>query len=230
MNRLVAFHDLLITEVFHSLQGETSLAGIPFAFIRLTGCNLRCSYCDSAYAFKGGKRMTIEEVLQTIEPYQVKYVLLTGGEPLLQRQTHALLDALNKKGYCVSIETHGEVPIASVAKKARIIMDINTPGSGMHRGGFERNLPHLKPTDEIKFVLCSKEDYFWARDFLSKNRLPVQEILFSPVVPAQGAPSPEALPGIDPTWLAEKILEDRLPVRLQLQLHKILWGANRKGV
>ena len=224
----MAFQDLLITEIFHSLQGETSLAGVPFAFIRLTGCNLRCRYCDSAYAFKGGRKMAIAEVLETIRPYQVKHALLTGGEPLLQRQTPALLDALIEANYQVSIETHGEVPIAHVADRARIIMDIKTPGSGMHRGGYEMNLTHLKSTDEIKFVLCSADDYFWARDLIRKGNLPTQEILFSPVVPAKG--SPGQISGVDPTWLAERILEDRLPVRFQLRLHKILWGADRKGV
>ena len=132
----MAFSELLITEIFHSLQGETSLTGVPFAFIRLTGCNLRCSYCDSAYAFKGGKKMSMAEILAEIKPYQVKHVLLTGGEPLLQRQTPALLDALRERGYTVSIETHGEVSIENFAPRARIIMDIKTPGSGMNRGGY----------------------------------------------------------------------------------------------
>jgi 7-carboxy-7-deazaguanine synthase len=224
----VAFHEVLITEIFHSLQGETSLTGLPFAFIRLTGCNLRCRYCDSAYSFKGGKKMSIEAILETIRPYRVRHVLLTGGEPLLQRQTPALLDALVREGYDVSIETHGEVSIESVADRARIVMDIKTPGSGMNRGGWEKNLGWLKSTDETKFVICSPEDYAWARDLVLEGRIPTREILFSPVVPAKG--SPGTVPGVDPTWLAERILEDRLPVRLQVQLHKILWGADRKGV
>jgi 7-carboxy-7-deazaguanine synthase len=224
----VAFQDLLVTEIFHSLQGETSLTGVPFAFIRLTGCNLRCKYCDSAYAFKGGRKMSVERVLETIRPYGVKHALLTGGEPLLQRQSPELVDALVAEGYRVSIETHGEVPIASVADRARIIMDIKTPGSGMNRGGWEKNLRHLKPTDEIKFVICSEDDYAWARDIVRSGKLPVDEVLLSPVVPAAG--SPGSVPGVEPRWLAERILEDRLPVRLQVQLHKILWGADRKGV
>lgn len=222
------FKDLLVTEIFHSLQGETSLTGVPFAFIRLTGCNLRCRYCDSAYAFKGGHKMSIADVLSEIRDYRVRHVLLTGGEPLLQRQTPALLDALVAEGYRVSIETHGEISIASVALRARIIMDIKTPGSGMNRGGWEKNLPLLKPTDEVKFVICSEDDYAWAREIVKSGKLPVEEILFSPVVPAVG--SPGTAPGVNPRWMAERILEDRLPVRLQVQLHKILWGADRKGV
>src|ERR1700735_3817734 len=127
----MAFSGLLITEIFHSLQGETSLSGLPFAFIRLTGCNLRCTYCDTSYAFKGGKRMKIAKILEEIRGFQVKHVLLTGGEPLLQRQTPLLVEALIENGYQVSIETHGEVSISSVARRARIVMDIKTPASGM---------------------------------------------------------------------------------------------------
>jgi 7-carboxy-7-deazaguanine synthase len=228
----VAFDDLLITEIFHSLQGETSLSGLRFAFIRLTGCNLRCNYCDSAYAFKGGKRMSLDDVLETIRPYDVRHALITGGEPLLQRQTPALVDALKNEGYEVSIEKHGEVSIEPIAGKARIVMDIKTPGSGMNRGGFERNLALLRSSDEIKFVITSPADYAWARGLIleleRERRLPTREILLSPAVAALG--SPGKVEGVTPTWLAERILEDRLPVRLQVQLHKLLWGADRKGV
>lgn len=224
----MAFQDLLVSEIFHSLQGETSLSGLRFAFIRLTGCNLRCTYCDSAYAFKGGKRMTIAQILETIEPYQVRHVLLTGGEPLLQRGTSELLDALRERGYEVSIETHGEVPIEKFASRARIVMDAKTPGSGMSRGGFERNFRFMKPTDELKFVITSRSDYEWARDWVRSGKIPVNEILFSPVVPAAG--SPRHVEAFDASWLANQIVEDRLPVRLQLQLHKLLWGKDTKGV
>lgn len=224
----MSFSELLITEIFHSLQGETSLAGVPFAFIRLTGCNLRCSYCDSAYAFKGGKKMNIDEILRTVEPFQCKHVLLTGGEPLLQRSTPELARRLQKAGYQVSIETHGEVSIAQVAESSRIIMDIKTPSSGMCRGGYQKNLKYLKPSDEVKFVIASPLDYAWAKDIVLKNQLPVREILFSPALPALG--SPGAPPGVAPQWLAEKILEDRLPVRFQLQIHKFIWGMDRHGV
>ena len=224
----VAFPDLLITEIFHSLQGETSLSGIPFAFIRLTGCNLRCRYCDSAYSFKGGQKMSIAQVLKTIEPYQVRHVLLTGGEPLLQRQSIELIEALRQRNYEVSIETHGEVSIERAAPLARIVMDIKTPSSGMCRAGYLKNLPHLKESDEVKFVIASAEDYFWAREIIRSGKIIAGEILLSPAVPALNAPG--RFEGVEARWLAERILEDRLPVRLQLQLHKILWGADRKGV
>ncbi len=219
---------ILITEIFHSLQGETSLAGIPFAFVRLTGCNLRCTYCDSAYAFKGGKKYSITEILAEIKPFGVKHVLLTGGEPLLQRPLPELIDALTEEGYIVSIETHGEVSIERVAKKARIIMDIKTPASKMNRGNWRLNLPYLKNEDEVKFVIAASDDYSWAKDIIREGVIPTNEILLSPVMRTKG--SPGEFPGVDPRWLAEQILKDRLPVRMQVQLHKILWGNDRTGV
>jgi 7-carboxy-7-deazaguanine synthase len=222
------FKDFQVTEIFHSLQGETSLSGLRFAFIRLTGCNLRCTYCDSAYAFKGGRKMTESEILSTIEGYGVKHVLLTGGEPLLQRNTPALAQTLKERGYQVSIETHGEVSIEPVVKFARIVMDIKTPSSGMSRGGYVKNLKWLKKNDEVKFVISSQEDYFWAKEIVKSEAIKTEEILFSPAVPALGAPG--KFPGVTAKWLAEKILEDKLPVRLQLQLHKQLWGPDQKGV
>ena len=224
----VATSELLITEIFHSLQGETSLAGVPFAFIRLTGCNLRCTYCDSAYSFKGGKKMSIPQILETIHPYQVKHALVTGGEPLLQRQTPELVNALSSAGYQVSIETHGEVSIEKVAPLARIIMDIKTPSSGMARGGYANNLKFLKSNDELKFVIASPEDYAWAKLIITKESLPTDEVLMSPAMAAKN--SPGTFPGVTPKWLAEKILEDRLPVRMQIQLHKYIWGADTHGV
>lgn len=227
-NFYMGFKDLLVTEIFHSLQGETSLNGLRFAFIRLTGCNLRCNYCDSAYAFKGGSRMSIEYVIETIKPYDVKHVLLTGGEPLLQRQSIDLINRLNSQGYAVSVETHGEVSIEKASKSARIVMDVKTPSSGMCRGFWKENLRFLKIEDEVKFVLASEEDYFWARDLVLKSQFPVREILFSAAQPVNNPVGPYA--GVSTRWLAEKILEDRLPVRMQLQLHKEIWGRDRKGV
>jgi 7-carboxy-7-deazaguanine synthase len=224
----MAFDGLLITEIFFSLQGETSLSGIPFTFIRMTGCNLRCNYCDSAYSFKGGQRMSLNEVLEKVSSFPAHHVLLTGGEPLLQRGTLPLLEKLLQKNYRVSIETHGEAPIQSVAGKARIVMDIKTPGSGMCRRGFESNLPHLRPGDEVKFVITSSEDYLWAADFVRSHPLKSVEYLFSPAVPAAG--SPGTFPGVQAKDLADWILRDRLPVRFQIQLHKYLWGADTKGV
>lgn len=218
---------LLVKEIFHSLQGETSLSGVRFAFIRLSGCNLRCTYCDSSYSFKGGELLQIGEILKRIENFQVQHVLITGGEPLLQRNTLALVQALQEKNYLVSIETHGEVSIAKVAPLARIVMDIKTPSSGMARGGYVKNLEWLKATDEIKFVIASDQDYLWAKEIVLSKNLPC-EVLFSPALPAINAPG--KFPGVSPKWLAERILEDRLPVRLQIQLHKIVWGPDCQGV
>lgn len=225
----MAFQDqLLVTEIFHSLQGETSLSGVRFAFVRLTGCNLRCSYCDSSYAFKGGRRLRISEVLEAIEPYQVEHVLLTGGEPLLQRGTLPLIHELRQRGYQVSIETHGEISIAEAAPLARIVMDIKTPSSGMARGGFEKNLRYLKASDEIKFVLASENDYEWAKKIVLSRQLPTDVVLFSPAMVA--AKQPGAFEGLSAKRLAARIIEDRLPVRMQIQLHKVLWGADCQGV
>jgi 7-carboxy-7-deazaguanine synthase len=219
---------LLITEIFHSLQGETSLIGVPFVFVRLTGCNLRCTYCDSAYAFKGGTLFRISEIIEKIATFQTKQVLLTGGEPLLQRPVPELIERLKREGYSVSVETHGEVSIEKVAPNARVIMDVKTPASGMSRGGWRANLPFLKRDDEVKFVIASEADYAWARGVIRETPFPTREILMSPVMRTRG--SPGEFPGVDPTWLAERILEDRLPVRMQVQLHKILWGNDRRGV
>ncbi len=224
----MAFEGLLITEIFHSLQGETSLAGVPFTFIRLTGCNLRCVYCDSAYAFKGGTRMSRDQVLEQVRRFGAREVLLTGGEPLLQRGTLPLIRELRQEGYRVSIETHGEVPIREASALARIVMDLKTPGSGMCRERFRENLKWLKPEDEIKFVITSRKDYEWARDWVRSGDLPVREILFSPVMKVKESPGTYA--GIEPRDLADWILEDRIEVRFQLQLHKLLWGADTRGV
>jgi 7-carboxy-7-deazaguanine synthase len=172
--------------------------------------------------------MSIDTIIQKIKPYQVKHVLLTGGEPLLQRQTPALLGRLKKEGYQVSIETHGEVSIEKVAGQARIILDIKTPSSGMSRGGYKNNLPLLSKNDEVKFVIASESDYHWAKEIVQAGGIPTSEILLSPAVPSKGMPG--TFSGVNPRWLAEKILEDRLPVRMQLQLHKLLWGADQKGV
>lgn len=219
---------ILINEIFHSIQGEGSLTGVPFVFVRMSGCNLRCRYCDTAYAFKGGTMMSAEEVIAKIESFSCREVLLTGGEPLLQPQARALARTLSGRGFRVSIETHGEADISEVSPFARIIMDIKTPGSGMCRMGFMKNLRHLKKSDEVKFVITSSEDYEWARKLLAETRLGVDTILFSPAQSAKNAPG--KIEGIGLQWLAEKILADRLPVRLQIQLHKLIWGADRAGV
>jgi len=220
--------DLLVTEIFHSLQGEGAFTGERFSFIRLTGCNLRCTYCDSSYAFKNGLKRSITEVLTAIAPFKTKHVLLTGGEPLLQRQTPALVQALHKKNYLISIETHGQFSFASVREYARIVMDIKTPGSGMYRDTFYQNIDLLRSSDEVKFVLTSKNDYKWAQDLiLSEKTLNRARIIFSPAVPAPNMPG--SFEGVSLKWVAEKIIEDQLPVRLQTQFHKTIWG-NQRGV
>jgi len=220
---------LLISEIFHSIQGESSLSGKPFHFIRLTGCNLRCSYCDTAYAFHGGKQTTIEDIIKKLSSHPTKNVLITGGEPLIQKNTPKLAQILQEKGYHVSIETHGEASIEKVVPFAKIIMDIKTPGSNVHnrkntgRFGFENNLPLLKKTDEVKFVITNQEDYHWAKQQVLNLNIPTQEILFSPVL--SDSRSYEFS-----KWLAEQILKDSLQVRFQLQLHKIIWGFEKTGV
>lgn len=219
---------LLITEIFHSIQGEGSHVGIPYTFIRLTGCNLRCSYCDTAYAFKGGSLMSIDEVTRKIAEIGCKQILLTGGEPLMQRPSAELCRRLVAEGCRVSIETHGEADISGVAGIARIIMDIKTPGSGMCRMGFEKNLRLLRPDDEIKFVITSRQDYEWAARIVRSGTLPPRTVLFSAANRANGMPG--QFEGVEISWLAERILSDRLPVRLQIQLHKLIWGPDRKGV
>jgi len=234
-NSSLKSESLLVTEIFHSLQGETSLSGLRFAFIRLTGCNLRCSYCDSVYAFKGGRKMEIGQILSEIAPYHVDHVLLTGGEPLLQRGTPALIHALQKSGYQVSIETHGETlpgVLHQVSPSARIVMDIKTPSSRMSRGGYRHNLSALKSGDEVKFVIASPSDYEWAKQILLDHQELLQKkgisVLISPVMRVQNAPG--SYEGVDLKWLAESIISDQLVVRLQVQLHKLIWGAETTGV
>ncbi len=219
---------VLVTEIFHSIQGEGTHSGLPYVFVRLTGCNLRCRYCDTSYAFKGGTMLSIPEILEKVGTFRCSRVLLTGGEPLLQRSSLPLIRALHAAGYSLSIETHGELPVAAASPYARLIMDIKTPSSGMCRGGYLKNLQFLKTNDEVKFVIASEEDYYWSRDVVRNERIPAQTILFSPV--HQAANCPGEFPGIQLQWLAEQIIRDGLDVRLQIQLHKLIWGSDIRGV
>jgi len=205
---------LRVTEVFLSLQGETSRAGLPTVFVRLTGCPLRCRWCDTPYSFQGGESVTLPALLARIADYGVSTVCVTGGEPLAQKHSLALLTALADAGYSVSLETSGALDIAGVDPRVSRIVDIKPPGSGeVDRNRWE-NLALLTPHDEIKFVLAGRADYEWARDVLREEALDRRcPVLFAPV---QGELAPEQL--------AEWILQDRLPVRMQVQLHKILWG------
>ena len=206
---------LRVTEIFFSLQGETSRTGLPTVFIRLTGCPLRCGYCDTAYAFHGGQTMTLAAVLEAAARHRTRYVTVTGGEPLAQKNCGALLAALCDRGYSVSLETSGALDVAAVDARVSRIVDIKTPGSGEEAKNLWANLVHLNARDEIKFVLCDEADYAWARRQMTERDLAaICPVLFSPV---HGA--------LDAAALAGWILRDELPVRMQLQLHKQLWGA-----
>jgi 7-carboxy-7-deazaguanine synthase len=205
---------LKVTEIFHSLQGEALQAGLPTVFIRLTGCPLRCVYCDSAYAFHGGKWLHIDEILAEVRRYDASYVCVTGGEPLAQKRCAELLTRLCDEGFRVSLETSGAVDIAAADRRVSRVMDLKTPGSGEVLKNLWANLDELGPDDQLKFVICSRADYEWARAQLRDRGLAeVCAVLFSP-----------AWGEVEARDLAEWILEDRLPVRLQLQLHKLLWG------
>lgn len=205
---------LRVTEIFRSLQGEGLDAGLPTVFVRLTGCPLRCGYCDTAYAFKGGRSMGVEEICRVVGEHGTRHVTVTGGEPLAQKGTHALIPALCDQGHEVSVETSGALDVAQVDPRATLVMDLKTPGSGEVERNLWRNLEHLKPGDQVKFVLCHREDYEWSRWQVEEHGLAERcQVLFSP-----------AWGELEPRELAEWILEDGLPVRLQLQLHKILWG------
>ena len=213
---------LRITEIFHSLQGEARTAGRPTVFVRLTGCPLRCGYCDTAYAFSGGESRTFEAILEGVAQYAPRFITVTGGEPLAQPGCAALLTALCDLPTApeVSLETSGALPIAGLDARVSVVLDLKTPGSSEVSRNLWENIPELKPADQVKFVLCDRADYEWARLKLESLALAerVGEVLFSP---STGVLAPDTLAG----W----ILEDRLPVRMQLQLHKIIWG-DRPGV
>lgn len=205
---------LRISEIFFSLQGETSRVGLPTVFIRLTGCPLRCGYCDTAYAFTGGENISIVEILHQVASYKTNYVTVTGGEPLAQKACLVLLTALCDAQYSVSLETSGALELSKVDGRVCKVMDIKTPGSGEVAKNNWLNLAHLTQHDEIKFVLCDEADYQWAREIIHTKQLhPICPILFSPVYGS-----------LDPAMLATWILRDALPVRMQIQMHKLLWG------
>ena len=207
--------ELRITEIFHSLQGETSTTGLPTTFVRLTGCPLRCGYCDTAYAFEGGQKMALSEIMATVDDYGARYVTVTGGEPLAQPQCIELLKELCDAGYRVSLETSGAMPIADVDKRVFKIVDLKTPGSGEVNRNLYDNIPLLAPHDEVKFVICDRQDYDWSCLKMDELGLAdrAAEILFSP---SQGQ--------LAPKQLAEWILQDKRNVRMQLQTHEYIWG------
>ncbi|MFW5432769.1 MAG: 7-carboxy-7-deazaguanine synthase QueE [Methylophilaceae bacterium] len=203
-----------IYEIFHSLQGESTRSGLPTVFVRLTGCPMRCTYCDTAYAFSGGGNMEVGSILSQVETFDTQYVTVTGGEPLAQKECYGLLTALCDAGYSVSLETGGAMDIAEVDNRVSIILDIKTPGSNEEKNVLWTNVQHIKSTDEVKFVLCSREDYDWAKQKIIELKLEEKcTILFSP-----------SFHELNSTELAGWVLTDKLPVRMQMQLHKILWG------
>lgn len=206
-------HSLRITEIFHSLQGESTTMGLPTVFVRLTGCPLRCQYCDTAYAFNGGTLTALDDILTQVSSFECKHVCVTGGEPLAQPACIELLKQLCNKQFSVSLETSGARDISKVDPRVMIVMDLKTPDSGECEKNLLSNIPLLKQSDQIKFVLCSREDYQWACQMIKDHQLLKKtQVLFSP-----------SWKQLNPTTLAEWIIQDRLAVRFQLQLHKILW-------
>ena len=209
--------NLRISEIFFSLQGETSRVGLPTVFIRLTGCPLRCGYCDTEYAFYGGKSLPISVILAEVANYSPRYVTVTGGEPLAQKGCLALLRLLCDAGYSVSLETSGALDVSRVDARVSRILDIKTPASGEAERNRWSNLDHLTHHDELKFVLCDEADYQWAVEAMRERQLDlICPILLSPVYDK-----------LDPATLAAWVLRDHLPVRVQIQLHKLLWGEGR---
>ncbi len=205
---------LRITEIFYSLQGEARTVGLPTVFVRLTGCPLRCGYCDTTYAFQGGEFMTLDEIVQRVETYTPRYVTVTGGEPLAQPACLPLLTRLCDAGYSVSLETSGAIDIGEVDPRVSVVMDLKTPGSHEEQKNRYENITRLARKDQVKFVICDRVDYEWSRAKIAEHKLTdLCEVLLSP---AHGALQPRAL--------AEWILADRLPVRMQMQMHKLLWN------
>ena len=205
---------LKIHEIFHSIQGESSRIGLPTTFVRLTGCPMRCVYCDTAYAFSGGSTMSLAAIMLKVAELGAPYVTVTGGEPLAQKECHGLLTALCDAGYSVSLETGGAMDIRAVDSRVSVILDIKTPGSGELAKNLWSNLALLKASDEVKFVLCDRADYDWAKQQLGEHKLnQTCPVIFSPVYSQ-----------VNPSDLAAWVLADKLPVRMQVQLHKILWG------
>ncbi|MDG2395946.1 7-carboxy-7-deazaguanine synthase QueE [Candidatus Thioglobus sp.] len=207
--------ELNITEIFYSLQGEAREVGLPTVFIRLTGCPLRCSYCDTEYAFKGNNLMSIDAIMADVKQYNTRYICVTGGEPLAQINCHILLDSLAKEGYLVSLETSGSIAIDEVNPSVSIVMDVKTPSSQESTQNLYDNISKLEEKDQLKFVIGSREDYDWSVDIM--DQYPTKAgVLFSPVFDQ-----------ITPTQLADWIIESRLNVRMQMQMHKLLWGDEK---
>ncbi len=211
---------LKVNEIYYSIQGESSKAGLPCVFVRLTYCNLRCTYCDTEYAFYDGSDKTIEEIIAEVRKYDCKLVEITGGEPLVQNESLDLMKRLCDEGFEVMLETGGSLPIKDIDMRVMIIMDLKCPSSKMIKKNLYENIDHIKPSDEIKFVIGTREDYDWSKEIIIKYSLTKKcSVLFS-VVFGQ----------LEPVQLVNWILEDKIDVRYQLQMHKIIWHPEKKGV
>ena len=212
---------LNISEIFCSIQGESTYAGLPCIFIRLAGCNLRCDYCDTTYSFESDISLSTNDIITKVKEYDpIKLVEITGGEPLLQPEVYQLIESLNKDGYTILLETNGSISLKNVPEYVIKIVDVKCPGSSEENSFLLENLEYInKEKDEIKFVLSDNFDYNWAKDFVMKYNLKDYEILFSPVSEK-----------LEPQDLAKWIIDDKLPVRMQLQLHKIIWDKDKRGV
>ena len=211
---------LKVNEIYQSIQGESSKAGLPCVFIRLTYCNLRCTYCDTEYAFYEGEDKSIGEIIKEVKKYGCQLVEVTGGEPLVQEESLDLMKKLCDEGFDVMLETGGSLPIENVDKRVLIVMDLKCPSSKMEKKNLYENIEHLKPADEVKFVIGNREDYYWAKEIISKYNLRNKcEIIFSVVFGE-----------LEPVTLVNWIIEDKLGVRFQLQLHKYIWHPETKGV
>lgn len=213
-------HTLVINEIFHSIQGESSYTGSPCVFVRLTYCNLRCSFCDSEYAFYDGKQMTIEEILSVVKDYRCKLVEITGGEPLFQVNVHELMKRLCDEGLEVLLETGGSLDISKVDPRVKRIVDFKCPSSKMAKRNLWDNVKHLRSSDEVKFVIGNREDYEWSKEKIREYELDKKCLILMSVVFGE----------LEPALLAEWLLEDKLNIRLQLQMHKYIWNPETRGV
>ncbi len=211
---------LKINEIFHSIQGESTRAGEPCVFIRLTGCNLRCSYCDTEYAFYEGSTESFDEIINEVKRFGCSLVELTGGEPLIQNESFNFMKRLCDEGFDVMLETGGSLSVEKVDSRVKIILDLKCPSSGMEKKNLFANLNWIKPADEVKFVIGNREDYDWAKQVINQYQITGKSVVLFAVV----------FNKLEPVRLAEWILEDKLNVRFQLQLHKYIWDPNKRGV
>ncbi|MFZ4403715.1 MAG: radical SAM protein [Pseudobdellovibrionaceae bacterium] len=209
-----------INEIFYSIQGESSYVGYPTVFVRTSGCNLRCTYCDTKYSYYEGQHFSLDQILSTIKSYDCRHICITGGEPLLQKNIHQLMQSLCDQNHLVSLETSGSKSITDIDPRVKIILDVKTPDSGEGKSFLFENLSHLQDSTEFKFVICSEKDFEWSEEFCRQYELSKKYmVLYSP-----------SYGQVSERWLAEKILQQKSTARLQLQLHKYIWSAETRGV